>query len=51
MLTDVYFLGRLLAFYGSIDNEGISSLGIYYEKISNTLDAEVMFEEEKGVLL
>ena len=51
ILTDIHFIGRLLAFYGSVDNEGIRSLGIYYDKVRNKLDPEVLEEEKEKTIL
>jgi len=33
VMNNLYYLGRVLAFYGSINEHGISRLGVYYEKI------------------
>ncbi len=41
----------MFGFYGSIENEGIGSLGIYYEKIANKLEAGGAEEEEKRAVL
>lgn len=32
-MNDSFFLGQVLAFFGSTEILGISSLGIYYQKI------------------
>jgi len=41
----------MLAFYGSLENDGIGSLGIYYEKVQNKLDLGTLEEEKDKISL